>query len=211
MEREVEKLKCELVQRPDFTCSLAYDLLDFCRRGELSKIQFAESLYSLIGHELYNRNQSFLLFSRYDEDKDGKLTYREFSRMLLPVDRALAAALTKRYNSAASMSQETKDLFIRLLKAHLNTAQAQEYIRERFVKRLAIEGWRLEDLFSIADTQGNGSLRMYDVERLIMEYRKCGSVTLMEDVELLFAMYDKQGLCRINFFDFKDQLIPFIQ
>jgi Ca2+-binding EF-hand superfamily protein len=53
-------------------------------------------------------------------------------------------------------------------------------------------------------------LSVYDVEKLIMEYKKCGSRTLMEDVELLFQMYDKSGTNRINFFDFKDQLSPLI-
>ena len=55
----------------DFNCIAAFELFDYCSRGSLTKPQFAESLFSLIGHELYNRNQSFLLFSRYDEDKDG--------------------------------------------------------------------------------------------------------------------------------------------
>jgi Ca2+-binding EF-hand superfamily protein len=50
----------------------------------------------LIGHELYNRNQSFLLFSRYDEDKDGKITYREFCRLVVPADKVQAGLLMKR-------------------------------------------------------------------------------------------------------------------
>ena len=46
------------------------------------------------------------------------------------------------------------------------------------------------------------------MEKLIIEHRKCGSRTLMEDVELLMQMYDKTGVNKINFFDFKDQLAP---
>jgi Ca2+-binding EF-hand superfamily protein len=88
--------------------------------------------------------------------------------------------------------------------------QAHEYLRERFTKRLAIEGWTLEEVFELVDGQGKNALSVYDIEKLIMEYRKCGSRSLMEDVELLFQMYDKSGSNKINFFDFKDQLTPLI-
>ena len=56
LEKEIEKLKAELASRSDFTCPAAFREFDFCNREKLTKPQFAESLYSYIGHELYNRN-----------------------------------------------------------------------------------------------------------------------------------------------------------
>ena len=56
LEREVEKIKQELAMKPDFNCVAAFELFDYCSRAALTKPQFAESLFSLIGHELYNRN-----------------------------------------------------------------------------------------------------------------------------------------------------------
>lgn len=101
-------------------------------------------------------------------------------------------------------------MFKRLLRAHLNVEQAHEFIRERFSKKAAAEGWSMDDLFEAVDTQSKNQLSIYDVEKLIIDYKKSGSRTLIEDVELLFAMYDKRGAGRINFFDFKDQLVPLI-
>jgi len=63
--------------------------------------------------------------------------------MLLPVDKSKTMMLTKRYSTATRMSLETQEIFKTLLKAHLNVEQAHEYIRERFSKKLQIEGWRI--------------------------------------------------------------------
>jgi Ca2+-binding EF-hand superfamily protein len=211
LEREIEKLKIDLANKHDFSCPLAFQVFDFYNRGELSKPQFAESLFSYIGFELYSRNQSFLLFSRYDEDRDGKITYREFSRMLLPVDRRQSdRLLNKLPDSDIRMSHETQDLFRALLKAHLKVAQAHEFIRERFGKKLAAENWMMEEMFEAADSQQKYALTPYDVERLIIEYRKSGSRTLTDEVEVLFAMYDREGVGRMSFYDFKEQLTPLI-
>lgn len=49
------------------------------------------------------------------------------------------------------MNYETLDIFKRLLKAHLNLEQAHEYIRERFSKTCAKEGWELQEIFEMAD------------------------------------------------------------
>ena len=128
----------------------------------------------------------------------------------MPTDKVQASLLMQRALLRDRISYETQEIFKRLLRTHLNLEQAHEYLRERFTKRLAIEGWTLEEVFELVDGQGKNALSVYDIEKLIMEYRKCGSRSLMDDVELLFQMYDKSGSNKINFFDFKDQLTPLI-
>jgi len=145
-----------------------------------------------------------LLFARYDEDRDGLINYRDFCNMVMPNSPSAASRLLNRITSRDFLSSETQQIFKRLLRAHLNVEQAHEYIRERFSKKVDTEGWRLEEMFEAVDTQGSNRLSIYDVEKLIINYKKSGSRTLIEDVELLFAMYDKQKVGRINFFDFKD-------
>ena len=108
------------------------------------------------------------------------------------------------------MSYSTQEIYKRLLRAHLNVEQAHEYLRERFTKRCALEDWPLETMFEVADSSCTNSLSVYDIEKLLIEHRKCGSRSLIDDVELLLAMYDKTGHLKINYFDFKDQLVPFI-
>ena len=137
------------------------------------------------------------------------IDYKEFCRLLMPADRYQASQLLKR-GPGDRMSYSTQEIFKRLLRAHLNVEQAHEYLRERFTKKCALENWRLEELFEVADSQNTNALSVYDIEKLIIEHRKCGSKSLMDDVELLFAMYDRSGHCKINYFDFKDQLVPLI-
>jgi Ca2+-binding EF-hand superfamily protein len=149
-----------------------------------------------------------LLFARYDEDRDGRINYKKFCKMIMPTDSKAASRLMNRISTRDHISYETQEVFKRLLRAHLNVEQAHEYLRERFTKKVAAEGWQLEDIFSAVNDAN--TLSIYDIERLIIEYKKSGSRTLIEDVELLFAMYDKSGSGRINLFDFRDQLVPLI-
>lgn len=122
----------------------------------------------------------------------------------MPSDRVSASLLMSRTSISERLCFETQEIFKRLLRAHLNLEQAHEYIRERFSKTLQNEGWRLEDIFELVDNQQKNTISIYDIEKLIIEHKKCGSRTLMEEVELLMQMYDRGGANRINFFDFKD-------
>ena len=66
LEKEVEKLKCELAHRIDFTCMGAFRHFNFRGLDSLSKAEFCEGLFSYISNAYYNREQSHLLFTRYD-------------------------------------------------------------------------------------------------------------------------------------------------
>jgi len=102
------------------------------------------------------------------------------------------------------MSYETQDIFKRLLRAHLNLEQAHEYLRQRLAKIRLTEAWSVEDLFKIVDRDENGSISVYDLERLIIEHKKGGSRSLVEEIELVIAMYDRTGYHKITFKDFTD-------
>jgi len=66
LEKEVEKLKCELAHRCDFTAEAAWHLFNLRGSQFMSKADFSESLFSYIGNSYYNREQAFLIFKRYD-------------------------------------------------------------------------------------------------------------------------------------------------
>ena len=66
LEKEVEKLKCELAHRIDYTCMAAFHVFNFRGIEAFSKAEFTESLFSYVGNSFYNRDQAHLLFSRYD-------------------------------------------------------------------------------------------------------------------------------------------------
>ena len=50
LEKEVEKLKCELSHRIDFTCMGAFQLFNFRGLEGMTKAEFNEALFSYIGN-----------------------------------------------------------------------------------------------------------------------------------------------------------------
>ena len=120
LEKEVEKLKMDLAHRIDFTCMSAFQTFNFRGLEVLSKQEFSESLFSYIGNSFFNREQEHLIFTRYDDDMDGRISYREWCRLVVPNDRVLSGLLLGRTTGVERMSQETQDVFKRLLRAHLN-------------------------------------------------------------------------------------------
>ena len=95
----------------------------------MSKAEFSECLFSYIGNTFYDKNQAYLIFLRYDQDNDLRINYREFCRIIMPLDRTIANRLAGRGPVADRMSWETQEIFKRLLRAHLNLEQAHEYLR----------------------------------------------------------------------------------
>lgn len=66
LEKEVEKLKCELAHRIDFTCMSAFQLFNFRGLEAMTLAEFSESLFSYVGNSFYSREQAHLTFNRYD-------------------------------------------------------------------------------------------------------------------------------------------------
>ena len=82
-------------------------------------------------------------------------------------------------------------------------------MRMRIHKLRKMEGWSLEELFKTVDKEETGSISVFDLERLIMETKKGQASTgLVQEIELIIAMYDKTGFHKITFADFSDQLTP---
>jgi len=129
LEKEVEKLKCDLAHRIDFTCMNAFQIFNLRGLDGLTPAEFSESLYSYIGNGFYDRDQAHLVFKRYDDDIDGRINYREWCRLVVPNDKVLSSLLLGRNPISYRVSLETQDVFKRLLRAHLSLEQAHEYLR----------------------------------------------------------------------------------
>ena len=87
-------------------------------------------MFSLIGNQYYDRAQSELLFRRYDQDSDQKIDFREFCRIIVPVDLNAAKRLVAR-KPEVEISHQTQDLVRQLLKTILSNEAAHEYLRQR--------------------------------------------------------------------------------
>ena len=66
----------------------------------------------------------------------------------------------------------------------------------------------MKEIFDALDVERKETLTVYDLEKLIIGQKKGGSRTLVEEIELLIAMYDTSGFGKINFVDFQNFMIP---
>ena len=98
-----------------------------------------------------------------------------------------------------------------MLRTILTNEAAHEYLRQRLLKFRQTDETSLEDLFRTVDRDGAGSISSYDLERILIEHKKGGSRSIVEEVELLMAMYDLTGYHKITFGDFSAQLVPKIE
>lgn len=94
------------------------------------------------------------------------------------------------------------------MKAHLNLEQAHEYLRQRLARARGSNAWSLLEIFEALDSDHKGSLTVYDLEKLVIQQKKGGSRSIVDEIELLIAMFDRTGYGKINFIDFQNELIP---
>ena len=139
---------------------------------------------------------------------DGRINYREWCRIVVPNDRVLSGLLLGRTPNTDRMTQDTQEVFKRLLRAHLNLEQAHEYLRQRLARSRGANVWSLREIYDCLDSDHKGTLTVYDLEKLVMIQKKGGSRSIVEDIELLIAMYDREGFGKISYVDFQNELIP---
>ena len=73
------------------------------------------------------------------------------------------------------------------------------------------ESWTISMLFDALDKNQKGNLSSYDLEKLVIEQRKSGSRTIVDEIDLLVAMYDRSVYGNINYADFEYGLTPRLQ
>ena len=100
------------------------------------------------------------------------------------------------------MSKDTIDVYKRLFKAHLNLEQAHEYLRQRLARTRGANNWSLQQIYEGLDDERKGTLSVYDLEKLVINQKRGGSRSIVEEIELLIAMYDRSGYGKISFVDF---------
>ncbi len=74
-----------------------------------------------------------MVIDRFDSDRDGKLTFWEFSNALLPID-PLARDDIERRKAVWEISYETKETLRKILRKVLDTEISIESLRVRISK-----------------------------------------------------------------------------
>lgn len=92
LEKEIERLKCQLAERRDFTCMEAYAAFDYRNTGYLTMEEFNDCLFTYVGHQSADNRLGVYVFMRHDADNDGQISYGEFCRLLVPKTNSILSA-----------------------------------------------------------------------------------------------------------------------
>lgn len=103
---KVEGLKEELAQRGDFALPQVFGSIDTENTGTID----IDSIYIFLKRNkvLVSENDVLILLRSLDQDNDGKLSYSEFVRALLPASLQLVARITSRSNTPAKIGKAPK-------------------------------------------------------------------------------------------------------
>ena len=153
---------------------------------------------------MFDRTQTHLLFRRYAAPR---FSYAEFCKMVVPNDSHHSGKVLSRVPRSSPLLFETNEILRRVLRALLSLEQAQEYIRLRFNKVVLQESWCVKNLFRAVDREDKGAISVFDLEKLIINHKRSGSRSLVSDIDLLIALYDKTGTKRVGLWDFQDFFI----
>ena len=60
-------------------------------------------------------------------------------------------------------------------------------------KTRGAQKWSLKEIFDVLDHERKGSLTVFDLEKIIIKQRKGGARNIVEEIELLVAVFDRSG------------------
>lgn len=228
IEKHVEKLKCQLAWQEDFNLFQTFKVFDRSEGGHVPLPEFMSSLLELtqLEHNRVFEEQAKLIFSRYDSDSDGLLSYAEFCQLFLPhsdlkLQDHIIARRPREYTAGLQLAADTAALLRRLLRAHLDLEQSHEYMRQSLARKMQEQNWTIGELFEAADQDKKGYLAVRDFEQILggtsqPPLRSDDAAYLLHlDAAYLMRFYSPNNLestttninGRISFQDFQNQLV----
>ena len=162
-----------------------------------------------------------LIIERYDQDKDGRLGFWEFSNALLPLDPIMRDDLERRKAviSTFEMSFDTKELLRRVFRKIVDSECIAEMIRQRIDKEVLKNEVSLRKAFDVIDWNGRGIITANDFKRVLdlpnqgkgYEHKKgiYGVSEIEIEIEGLLRRFNKDKLNgRVSLAEFIDELNP---
>lgn len=166
-ETELERAKQSISLKGDFSLSDAYGIFDLTGSGFITRLQF-EEVFNLI--KQYPRTDELeLVMKRYDKDKDGRLSFSEFSDMILPSTEAYKKLVLARktankggcYARGECFLRDTQAEFDRLLQLIIQTEVRSENLRHQLAKR---KNFDINKAFEALDRNNKGGIVADDIE-----------------------------------------------
>ena len=206
LEHELEISKQNLALRADFNLYDAFKIFDPTNYGSVAliDIQDAFNAYGVF----ISREESDLILQRYDNNKDARLSFAEFSSMFTPQDRSSAQVLQARRGTAASYPRQeifvgiTRDYFASLLRLHINVEAYAERIRQRISLRPL---FNKSEAFNTLDWKQASFVTKDQFSDLLARHRFFAT---QNELNTIMDRFDKDKDGKVSYHEFVEEMTP---
>lgn len=193
LEKELDSRKVNIVLKTDFNLPDSFSIFDDNRDGVLSPNEIRDGL-AAIG-VFPTSEQVDLFFKRYDNDRNLRIEFQEFSEAFLPQDSYYASMLQRRgsnhryplYRRDDCFFPDTAAEFRGLLQAHFKTETAVEAIRQSLASN---PNFFAHEAFSSLDLNNDGSVSALEIRQFI---QRRGHYVSDRDAALVLKRFDQDN------------------
>lgn len=199
LERELETSKVALTNKPDMNLHDAFRIFDVDYRGSITAADIREGL-SAIG-VFPTSDEVDLFLKRYDDNKDGRLNFNEFSDAFLSNDSYYSHMLNRRpsnhrhpcYRRDDCFYSDTQVEFRNMWRVHFKVEVAAEAVRQRLQRN---PHFNVYEAFNSLDLNDDGTVRADEIKRII-ESR--GFYVSFKEAQTVMEKFDKNKDGRVNY------------
>jgi hypothetical protein len=145
-EKALESSKIDLALKHDFNLIDAFKLFDRQQIGCFTPDDFAYGLRNNLQFGDFNNNDIYLLFKRVDTQNYGRISFKQFSAMVVPMHPEYASRVTDRPEYFSKRGTEFRFFFCRetrqdlhaLLRAIFNAEREMESICQSLKQNLKL-------------------------------------------------------------------------
>eukprot|EP00347_Sterkiella_histriomuscorum_P016452 403353122 len=170
IDKDLESQKCLLALKSDFNLEDAYKIFDVESKGNFNIREFQEGLNIMRNYP--QKEEIQLLLQKFDSDQDGKLSFNEFSNMILPMDKNYASLIISRssyhhgqnYSRGECFIPETQRELLNVLNQLLQNEIRAEKLRNNLKQR---ENFDLTESFNALDEGKRGFIDQTQIRRFL--------------------------------------------
>ena len=211
LETELERMKEQLVINcTDFNSVVGFRLFNPPKdRTQNMTIENMLHAYRSLGVNLTYENAK-LLMKRYDNDRDGKITYTDICDIFKPREPTLAKELKTRLpfdhkSTEKNLSYQTLACLRTLFHKTLQVEQNIELLKCELHSRPDFNMSRAFESINRTNASGNENfISQFEFKDIL---RSHGVYAMDRDVKSLFNRFDKDGDGKINYKDFANEMI----